>query len=561
MKSTIARYSFLLLGLILLISGFFRFYRVNEIPSLHGDEVDFGYNAYSILKTGKDMSGDRFPIGTVSSGDYRPALYMYLTIPSIKIFGFNEIAIRLPTIVFSLLTILLIYLVAIELFSDRFVALFSSIFLGFSFWHIVLSREASEKIVALFFVLLGIYGLLCFIRKKQLLLLMASIISFLLSIHTYYSPRLFLMLFLPTVFIIFQKSLSIRTKGALVLAITFFVLLTVYFTFSFKTSSERINQLLIFRHPETMALLGQQIREEGQKANTTLTRVFHNKIVNFSFTIIKNYGEYLSPGYLFFEGGFPRRVKVPDIGLINIVEFPFIAYGIYRMVVESNEKRKKYHTMLFVWIFLAFIPASLTFDEIPNIYRTILVLPAMNIIAAYGLIAIWKEYKSRSWFKWIGLCIMAIYGWMLFYFFHQYIIHYEIHASQYRNYAQKELATILRKDYKSDKRIYVTTLYGGAEQMLRYYLGYDPVDFAKLGYPKNAPYTGFDNILFVPDICPYPKLVAQIRKEYSGDLVFINAAECRSRGIDEVFPSTARAFWKDGSLAYYVIEVKAQSLK
>lgn len=561
MMNVIEKHSLIFLGLLLLVFGFIRLYKINEIPSLHGDEVDFGYNAYSILKTGKDMSGVSYPIGTVSSGDYRPALYMYLTIPSIRFFGFNETAIRIPSIVFSLMTIVLIYFVALKLFSDRLVALFSSAFLGFSFWHITLSREASEKIVALFFILLGIYWLFYFLRKKQLLLLFASMISFFLSIHTYYSPRLFLMIFLPAVWIIYQTSLLQRTKMIFAFAIVIFVATTAYFTIGFHTSSERINQLLIFRHPQTMALLGEQIREEGHKANTFITRIFHNKVVNFSLTIAKNYGEYFSPQFLFFDGGFPRRVKIPSIGLINIIEFPLIVYGAYRMVVETYEKRKKYYMIVFIWTFLAFVPASLTFDEIPNIYRTILALPAINMFAAFGLINIWKEYKNRRWFRSIGLSAVVIYCWMFFYFFHQYFVHYEIHASQYRNYAQKELAAILQKDYKSDKRIFVTTLYGGVEQMLRYYLDYDPVNFAKLGYPKNVPYTGFDNILFVPDICPYPQLVSKIRKEYSGDLIIVNASECRGRGIKEDIDSKASVYWKDGSLAYYVVEVSADSTK
>ena len=49
--------------LIVLLSVFFRFYKLAENPpSLNWDEVSHGYNAYSILKTGKDEWGKTFSL-------------------------------------------------------------------------------------------------------------------------------------------------------------------------------------------------------------------------------------------------------------------------------------------------------------------------------------------------------------------------------------------------------------------------------------------------------------------------------------------------------------------
>ena len=42
---------------ITLLGAFFRLYKLDKFPpALFGDEVDVGYQAYSILKTGKDLS-------------------------------------------------------------------------------------------------------------------------------------------------------------------------------------------------------------------------------------------------------------------------------------------------------------------------------------------------------------------------------------------------------------------------------------------------------------------------------------------------------------------------
>ncbi|EKD95597.1 MAG: hypothetical protein ACD_24C00433G0001, partial [uncultured bacterium] len=52
-----------ILLLIVLLGGALRFYQLASVPpSLARDEVSVGYNAYSILKTGKDEYGRIFPL-------------------------------------------------------------------------------------------------------------------------------------------------------------------------------------------------------------------------------------------------------------------------------------------------------------------------------------------------------------------------------------------------------------------------------------------------------------------------------------------------------------------
>src|SRR5260221_76493 len=85
---------------ILALTFFTRFYQVTSFPpSLYWEEMALGYDAYSVLKTGKDHLGNTPSIIAFESyGDYKPALYFYLLIPSFAIFGLNEFAVCLPTI-------------------------------------------------------------------------------------------------------------------------------------------------------------------------------------------------------------------------------------------------------------------------------------------------------------------------------------------------------------------------------------------------------------------------------------------------------------------------------
>jgi len=82
----------LLLFFIFLLGFCWRFYQLANIPSsFNRDEPAIGYNAYSLLKIGKDEWGKRFPLSFKSFGDYKSPLYIYLTVLAIKVFGMKEL--------------------------------------------------------------------------------------------------------------------------------------------------------------------------------------------------------------------------------------------------------------------------------------------------------------------------------------------------------------------------------------------------------------------------------------------------------------------------------------
>src|SRR5437016_2654950 len=87
----------LLLAIIFSLAFFLRVYKLGDVPTgFHRDEAYLGYNAYSILKTGKDISGNMLPLH-LKSFLYSPAGYSYFSIPFIVLFGLNEFAIRFPS--------------------------------------------------------------------------------------------------------------------------------------------------------------------------------------------------------------------------------------------------------------------------------------------------------------------------------------------------------------------------------------------------------------------------------------------------------------------------------
>ena len=83
----------LVLLVVIIFISFLYFYKLDSVPSgLYVDEALSGYNAYSIIETGRDEYSKLFPLSFRLFGSYSPPLYTYLTTVSISKFGLNDCA-------------------------------------------------------------------------------------------------------------------------------------------------------------------------------------------------------------------------------------------------------------------------------------------------------------------------------------------------------------------------------------------------------------------------------------------------------------------------------------
>lgn len=537
----------LILIFILFLAAFLRFYKLEQVPtSLHCDEGVFGYNAYSILKTGKDEYGQSPSLVLKAFDDFRPALYTYLTIPAVAVWGLNEYAVRFPSALFSLLTVILFYFLTKKITKNKKLAVYSTLLLALSFWHLNLSREAGEKVTALFLVLSGLFFFFLFKENQKKRNLAFAFLLWFLSIHTYHAPRFFLPPFLLIIFFFYRKTLSKKGRIFLIsLALTLLISI-FYFSFFYKGSMVRFEQLNIFAHPEVRLVLEEQIREEPVGTNPLLTRFFHNKVINYSLGVFKKYGQYFTVDFLFLKGGEPQRVAVPNVGLLSIVELPFLLSGIYFLLKE----KKTWAYFLFCWILISPLPASFTVDETPNVYRSLAMLPALNITTAFGFLKIKNLMrKIRGASLPFLLLVGGFFSWNFLYYFHQYYVHQRFHQPWHRQYGYKQLVTSISQFYPNYERIFITKGHGAPYIFFLFYQKYDPAYYQSLGSPRDLDYGGFDKYIFIPHDCPSQKKEDVLQEEPT---LFIDKGECKINPYARILKTIYR---EDKTPAFHLLEV------
>src|SRR3989344_1522856 len=491
------RINFLLL-LIFFLGFVLRFWNLGNIPSgFDADEAAFGYNSYSILKTGADEYGKILPLTLKSFGEYKPALYSYLAIPFVYFFGLTPFAVRLPSAIFGSLTVVLFYFFISNLFKDKKLAFFASFILAISPWHINLSRTVSEVVVSIFFVLLMLYSLNVFSKIKKKYFVFFAVIIFFVAAYT------------------------------------------------LLDSASRIRQINIFEHPQTKLVLEEQIRENGS-IPAIVTRVFHNKVINYSRTAFENYQKYFTLDYFFLNGGLPQRMKIPDSGLVFFWQLPFVLLGFY---LAFRKKIPEVMLMILWWLVLL-IPVSLTFDEVPNVYRSAIIIFPISLLSSFGLVSFFEG--KIPFIKKVLIAFLIIFAfWELSYYLLQYYVRQENHKPWYRGYAFKELVGEIGKQYPRYRKIVITKAHPSPYIYLLFYSQFDPNKYQNMGSPKDI--GGFDKFVFIPYDCP-------LSSEYNSEgelngeknVLYVNSGACPipAKNVKEV----RIVKWKDGSSAFNMME-------
>ncbi|MDP3988187.1 MAG: glycosyltransferase family 39 protein [Candidatus Levybacteria bacterium] len=477
--------------IIIAIAIFFRFYNLSSVPpSASLDEASIGYNAYSIIKTGADEYGNKFPMLLRAYDDWRPALYVYLVIPFVKIFGLNVLSVRLPSIILSILTVVATYFLMIELFKNHGktrnesrknaekIALLASFLLAISPWHIYISRLGHEANAGLAFF---VFAFLFFLKRR----IYVSFFFFALSFASYQSEKLFIPLFLIALFFLFRKELLTIKKKVVFASIISLIILVPFIKESLSpnaliraqgTSIFNVNQDLFYK--EAVLYNG------ASKTNDLVGKVIHNRRVVGLKLVANGYISHFNPAWLFTNPSADPH-KIPNLGLLYPWELPLIILGVIFLLKLDLDKRIK--VLILLWILISPLTPAFTTDA-PHAMRSYTFLPSFQILSALGFIFLFNLIGKKKIKRiMIGFFLLVVLT-SLIYLYNQYFIVFPRTQSVSFQYALSKVIPKVLENEKSYNKIVFSNkdnLYQSYMFFL-FYSKYDPFLYQMQGGTKSG---------------------------------------------------------------------------
>ena len=511
--------------LILILAAFLRFYRLGDFPpGLYSDEASYGYNAYSIFKTGRDEWGKFLPLTIQSFGDYKPPLTAYLTIPSLAAFGLNEFSVRFPSALIGTLSVLLIYLLTREVFGSKPIALLAAGLLAISPWHLHLSRMSMLVGIENFFLTLGVYAFIKFLKSPRWLFLAA--ISFVAAIYTYYGSRVTVPLLVIGLSLLFYKSILGHKRTVIFSALVGLILLVPLLLTMLRdpqTLLGRAKYMSVFYNDSVRSQLWKTSVWHGQvNSPVLLARLFDNKVYYYARDIARRYLSHWSLSFLVLDGDVQPPFNMPNMGQVYWVDILFIAVGGY-LAVKS---KSRVIWAILIYFLVSPITSSLTFIT-PAANRS------FNMVTGWTILTAWGIYKLRR----LRLVACGLYLMTFIYFLYQYMIVLPQTIPNQFHYGTKQLTQKINQIGKDYARIFLTGNGGPLYIFTLFYNQYSPQEFlatkkvnphidvlgwqhidsfGKYTIPRDFNWNTFYkelNVLYagfqeeIPDACPNPQLV------------------------------------------------------
>jgi 4-amino-4-deoxy-L-arabinose transferase-like glycosyltransferase len=530
--------------LIVLLGGILRVWNLSRYPTgFTPDEASFGYDAYSLLKTGKDQWGSSWPISFRSFGDFKLPVYTYLTIPSLALFGFSESAVRLPNAIFGVLAILSTYLMAEIVFKNKRVAIFSALLLAISPWHIALSRGAFESNLTVFFMSMGVWAFYKGVGVKKWMAL--SAILFGINIFTYHSARFVTPILLLILIWVNGRDLDItRLKDLgkvflrnIVPVIIFGAFLVLAFYTLSTGSGVRASDITIFSPTDKwMGVFNSRYNAVFDGMSYGVAVFFNNKIFDTFMKFIIAYAVYISPQFLFTQGASEWTYgMVPGQGVMYLFEFLFLSTSAY-FIVKQGLCKSKGLCLVVLWIFIGFIPAALTKGPGYAGNRAAVVMPAIQVLSAFGAVYIFDVLGGKINKKIVTALYLAVIAVSFVFFLEAYLYVAPRSGADGMLYGRREAIDYSHDNGGGYKTVVVSRSLSEPQIFIAFYTKFDPVAYQKdsrdwlryrqmglpfvdqLGEYRLGKYI-FKNINYIDDSKIPEVLIIGKPSEFPGDIV------------------------------------------
>ncbi len=415
--------------LILLIAFLLRTTNLGSIPKgLQSDEASFLINSTSIMETSKDEDGKFLPLYLNSLIDSKPALYSYLQIPFIKMFGVTTSASRLPSALIGVLSVYLFYSLVLLVFNNKRIALVGALMLAVSPWHIMNSRATQEVILSFALIIANfIAGHTLFYNKFSKKYFVLFFATALLAMYTYHAAKVVLVLFyfgLAFLALFDKTKTKLEKKSLLKLSAVIFI----SFLITAQAALTRFSAIGLLNDDLPKALIFDYSTNSTGSTPLLAIRAFYNKPIMYFKYFLETYLAHFDLNYLFTTGGATRRFNVPFHGLLYMFELVLIPLGLFSLI-------KKYPKLLVPGLLLLLvspIPAALTTEEIPSSIRAFTILIPLTIATALGFEWLLDNLNKKVKYFFIPVAFIIL-TWSVAFFVQQLFIIMPIKNTIYRS--------------------------------------------------------------------------------------------------------------------------------
>lgn len=409
MLLTVVRYSSLdrwtlIVVLTASVGTFTHVFKINSLPQgFYIDESSIGYNAFSILHTGADEHGARWPLFFEAFGEYKNPIYIYLLSVVYEVFGYSEWSTRVLNSICWIVGTGGLYALSCRLFADNRTRLYILLCCCFTPWIFSLSRVSFELIV--------LYPLLAI----QLL-----------TIHISFEGKASKWAFVSGL----TTGLSIYTESAFHLLALLYGMLVL---FCYSARDYRRQQILFILGafvPAFPYILYSIHHWDKLTVEFSHLSYLYNSDLSLAekfATFLKRYIGYFSPNFLLFSGDPNRRHHTGFGGefLASTVILCAIA-----LITSLRGLPDRFRWYLILGVAIAPISAALTNDQYHSL-RSFSMSVFLVVLSGYGML------KLRTTSARVMLALTVIIS--LLYEVNYFTVYPRISAEAFENFGFKEV--------------------------------------------------------------------------------------------------------------------------
>ncbi len=502
--------------LVFVLAVFLRTWKGGLVPpGLYWDEVAMVVDIQAVLETGRDMQGNHWLQSIfVSYGDYKLPVYIWLATLSSALISVSEFAVRLPSLLAGLGTVVIAGLLAYELLTRfiqsknnrneaRWIAVATAAVVATAPWSIMFSRTAFEGHLGQFLVACSLYCTLIS-RKKHWLLLVSAVLGS-LAVNTYFSVRFVW----PPVFIVGAAlstnwvALSIKKvsswKQYARRAVFVVLSLGIFFASWIPIITSPYYEASTILRLSTPSILNDEqfvkdhVAYKAMSGGTVVDRILFKQELMQLRRLADNYADHINLQTLFVSGEPNLRHSTQQHGFFLLVFLPFFLVGVWCWATRAPAV----FGFLCFWWLVAVLPASVPY-ETPHALRSLNALVPLSILIGGGLFSSFQHLQRFSQFTRQVIVTIICLGVVLctVHFAHFYFVVYPQIAQTSWQDGYRELAESSYQLAGEDTQILV---YQFDDRLYLWFMAYGPYSGAEFAQWQTEAYRfqSFENVTFI----------------------------------------------------------------